>query len=1732
MNKIYRLKFSKRLNALVAVSELTRGCDHSTEKGSEKPARMKVRHLALKPLSAMLLSLGVTSIPQSVLASGLQEMSVVHGTATMQVDGNKTTIRNSVNAIINWKQFNIGQNEMVQFLQESNNSAVFNRVTSDQISQLKGILDSNGQVFLINPNGITIGKDAIINTNGFTASTLDISNENIKARNFTLEQTKDKALAEIVNHGLITVGKDGSVNLIGGKVKNEGVISVNGGSISLLAGQKITISDIINPTITYSIAAPKNEAVNLGEIFAKGGNINVRAATIRNKGKLSADSVSKDKSGNIILSAKEGEAEISGVISAQNQQAKGGKLMITGDKVTLKTGAVIDLSGKEGGETYLGGDERGEGKNGIQLAKKTTLEKGSTINVSGKEKGGRAIVWGDIALINGNINAQGSDIAETGGFVETSGHYLSIDDNVIVKTKEWLLDPENVSIEAPSDTRSDTEIDSEFPTGLGTESSPRKNNATKTILTNATISNFLKNAKVMNITATQKLTVNSSIDLQGGNLTLHTQRGGIEINADITSSGDNDNSKLNIHSGSWVDIHKNITLGEGYLNITAGDSVAFEGDTKHKGRPVSEAVIEAQGLITSGKGKGFRFNNVTLNGTGAGLRFTNQKKSGDSWWINGIENKFDGNLNISGNVNVSIDASGGRWNTRLGKNTYWNVSILNVSPHSNFSLSIDTSGRSAGQARQANGKGLNGMIFNNDNTFNVKKGSTVNFKIKTSILTPHKDSNYASFNGNISVRGGGSVNFNLDASSNDYATSGVIIKSQNFNVSEGSTLNLQAAGSTETAFSIKNNLTLNATGGNILLRQIEGTDSRVNNGVVAEKNITFKGGNITFGSQKATTKIKGNVTIEQNTNATLRGAYYGGSKKTLDITGDVTNNGNLITEGSIININGNLTVSKGANLQAVTNYTFNVASSFNNNGISNISIARGGAKFKDINNTSSLNITTNSDATYGTAIEGNITNSKGDLNITNNGRGTEIQIGGNISQKEGNLTISSDKVNITKQITIKAGVDEDSSSSSTKSNANLTIKTKTLELTNDLNISGFNKAEITAKNDSNLTIGKASSGDAKKVTFDKVKDSKISANGHKVTLNSEVETSNGNSDATGNSNGNNAGLTISAKDVAVNNNITSHKTVNISASEGGITTKADTTINAATGSVEVTAKTGDIKGEIESASGNVNITASGNTLNVSNITGQNVTVTANSGAVTTTKGSTINATTGNANITTQTGSINGKVESSSGSVTLIATGQTLAVGNISGSTVTVTANNAKLTTTEGSTINATTGAATISTKEGDLKGEIEAKQGSVKVTAKEGNLTVLNVTAKNDVTVKAEKGTLTTTSGGTIKSEESGVNLTAKSGNINGDINATSGAVTVTANTDTLSVANITSKTATLTANSGALTTLAGSTIKGTESVTTSSQSGSIGGEISGSTVKVTASGSLTTQSGSKIEAKAGEANVTSATGTIGGTVSGNTVNVTANTGGLTVEDNAKIDATNGAATLTATSGKLTTQAGSSITSTGDQVNLSAQDGSIAGKINAANVTLNTTGTLTTVAGSDIKATSGTLVINAKDAKLDGAASGDRTVVNATNASGSGSVTAVTSSNVNITGDLSTVNGLNIISKNGKNTVVLKGAEIDVKYIQPGVASANEVIEAKRVLEKVKDLSDEERETLAKLGVSAVRFVEPNNTITVNTQNEFTTRPSSQVTISEGKACFSSGNGAAVCTNITDGGQQ
>ena len=91
---------------------------------------------------------------------------VANGQASFNTQGNNLTITNSPNAIINWQGFSINNNEAVRFIQQYGSSAVLNRVIGQDPSRILGLLQSNGKVFLINPNGILFGQGARIDVNG------------------------------------------------------------------------------------------------------------------------------------------------------------------------------------------------------------------------------------------------------------------------------------------------------------------------------------------------------------------------------------------------------------------------------------------------------------------------------------------------------------------------------------------------------------------------------------------------------------------------------------------------------------------------------------------------------------------------------------------------------------------------------------------------------------------------------------------------------------------------------------------------------------------------------------------------------------------------------------------------------------------------------------------------------------------------------------------------------------------------------------------------------------------------------------------------------------------------------------------------------------------------------------------------------------------------------------------------------------------------------------------------------------------------------------------------------------------------------------------------------------------------------------------------------------------------------------------------------------------------------
>lgn len=104
----------------------------------------------------------ITGITDSTIASG----------GTINVNGS---------GLINWNAFNIANGESLTYA-FSNPGTLINHVTGEEMSQILGTLSStgNGNLWLINPNGILIGPNAQINTSSLVLSTLNATDDMLK----------------------------------------------------------------------------------------------------------------------------------------------------------------------------------------------------------------------------------------------------------------------------------------------------------------------------------------------------------------------------------------------------------------------------------------------------------------------------------------------------------------------------------------------------------------------------------------------------------------------------------------------------------------------------------------------------------------------------------------------------------------------------------------------------------------------------------------------------------------------------------------------------------------------------------------------------------------------------------------------------------------------------------------------------------------------------------------------------------------------------------------------------------------------------------------------------------------------------------------------------------------------------------------------------------------------------------------------------------------------------------------------------------------------------------------------------------------------------------------------------------------------------------------------------------------------------------------------------------------
>lgn len=137
-----------------------------------------------------------------ILFSHPTDPTVISGDVSISYPDSQSQLISATNkTIINWEDFSIHLGEQTEFILPDLQSSVLNRVMGENPSQILGNLISSGQVLLINPHGVIFGKNAIIDTASFLASTFDILNADF-LKGEELLFTGD-SLACISNDGLL-----------------------------------------------------------------------------------------------------------------------------------------------------------------------------------------------------------------------------------------------------------------------------------------------------------------------------------------------------------------------------------------------------------------------------------------------------------------------------------------------------------------------------------------------------------------------------------------------------------------------------------------------------------------------------------------------------------------------------------------------------------------------------------------------------------------------------------------------------------------------------------------------------------------------------------------------------------------------------------------------------------------------------------------------------------------------------------------------------------------------------------------------------------------------------------------------------------------------------------------------------------------------------------------------------------------------------------------------------------------------------------------------------------------------------------------------------------------------------------------------------------------------------------------------------------------------------------------
>lgn len=871
MNRIYKLKFDKRRNELVVVSEITAGMgkEKSTGHIADLSALSLFRKLpgALTPV-ALLTGFIISLFPGMVLAADLPTGGqIVGGQGSISTSGSQMTIHQQTqNMATNWHSFDIGKNNTVQFVQPDSSSVALNRVTGASGSQIMGTLKANGRVFILNPNGVLFGKGARVNVGGLVASTKHLSTADFMKGQYTLSGSGNPG-AQVVNQGSLTTSKGGYIVLAGERVSNSGTVTTPSGKTVLAAGKTVTLQLDNGGLTSVSVNGSVVNALveNRGLISATDGQVYLTAkgqdmllkTVVNNSGTVEAKGLAS-RGGEIVLNGGDsGVVSQSGLLLADSQTGQGGKITLEGQNIHLEGRSLTSATGKAGGgEVYAGGGWQGK-DSGIRNASKVVMDKAATVDVSATENGngGTAVLWSeDYTNFRGTVLAKGGARSGNGGKVETSSHQnLQASGDVDASARagrggEWLLDPTDVNIVG---TGSETGIDSAIADGTD-------------IFTPTAAG-----AQILNTSIVSQLNAGTNVTIKTSGVDTDGKSGNITVNADIVKNAGTDATlTLLADNNIWTKdrVSMGASTGKLNLNLLAGNTTnnasvslgQFINISLNGGDFLAGAANAENGISLTYRNNGkIQGGNVTLN-VSRGL-------SGYAW-----NARADNDLTVNGPVSASTG-----WGVTLGLSAGGKVAIN--SPGS-ISLQASETANGGGNVLISGDKGV---------SLNAANGA-INLKAADNSAN---HVNITSTSGDISMSARGTLGLTVTDIS-----------------STGGNISLMSDNTSGTSFSFtKTNIT--SSGGAVTLSALSNTHGEgllMSNSSVSAKNDIS--GNF---SQRVEIK-QGTLTSEDGNITIARGISINNA------TGTNLLNTNVTAVNGTINLNGTSVSGVALNLNNVT----------------------------------------------------------------------------------------------------------------------------------------------------------------------------------------------------------------------------------------------------------------------------------------------------------------------------------------------------------------------------------------------------------------------------------------------------------------------------------------------------------------------------------------------------------------------------------------------------------------------------------------------------------------------------------------------------------------------------------------------------------------------------------------------------------------------------------------------